>query len=48
MGGGGGEGESREIRKGERGGENRRFGVFIKAEIEKWAKVAQAAGVKIN
>ena len=24
------------------------FGTFIKAEIEKWAKVAQAAGVKIN
>jgi tripartite-type tricarboxylate transporter receptor subunit TctC len=24
------------------------FGAFIKAEIEKWAKVAQAAGVKIN
>jgi tripartite-type tricarboxylate transporter receptor subunit TctC len=24
------------------------FGVFIKAEIEKWAKVAQTAGVKIN
>jgi hypothetical protein len=24
------------------------FGVFIKAEIEKWAKVAQVAGVKIN
>ena len=24
------------------------FGVFIKAEIEKWAKVARTAGVKIN
>jgi tripartite-type tricarboxylate transporter receptor subunit TctC len=24
------------------------FGAFIKAEIEKWAKVAQVAGVKIN
>ena len=24
------------------------FGAFIKAEIEKWAKVAQTAGVKIN
>jgi tripartite-type tricarboxylate transporter receptor subunit TctC len=24
------------------------FGVFIKAEIEKWAKVTQTAGVKIN
>jgi tripartite-type tricarboxylate transporter receptor subunit TctC len=24
------------------------FGVFIKAEIEKWAKVAQTAGVKLN
>jgi tripartite-type tricarboxylate transporter receptor subunit TctC len=24
------------------------FGTFIKAEIEKWAKVAQSAGVKIN
>src|SRR3984957_9463872 len=24
------------------------FGVFIKAEIDKWAKVAQNAGVKIN
>jgi tripartite-type tricarboxylate transporter receptor subunit TctC len=24
------------------------FSAFIKAEIEKWAKVAQSAGVKIN
>ena len=26
----------------------RKFGAFIKAEIDKWAKVAQTAGVKIN